>query len=113
VGLINERRFDDALAALDTARAAFGPHPDVLTYQGYVWRQKGQLDRAELYYLQALAIAPDHRGATEYYGELKVERGDLAGAQALLVRLERICAYGCAEAEELRRWIDAGERPAL
>jgi Tfp pilus assembly protein PilF len=113
VGLINERRFDDALVALDTARAAFGPHPDVLTYQGYVWRQKGEFDRAETFYRQALAIAPDHRGATEYYGELKVERGDLAGAQALLVRLERICAYGCAEAEELRRWIDSGGRPPL
>jgi len=113
VGLINERRYDEALASLDAARTAFGPHPDVLTYQGYVWRQKGAFDRAESYYRQALAVAPDHRGATEYFGELKVERGDLAGARAMLARLDRICAYGCAEAEELRRWIDAGGRPAL
>ncbi|MBX3485132.1 tetratricopeptide repeat protein [Phenylobacterium sp.] len=111
VGLINETRYDDALASLDRARMAFGPHPDVLTYQGYAWRRKGAFDKAESYYRQALAIAPDHRGATEYYGELKVERGDLAGAQAMLARLDRICAYGCAEAEELRRWIDAGGQP--
>lgn len=113
VSLINEKRYDEALTSLDAARAAFGPHPDVLTYQGYTWRKKGQFDRAEAYYRQALAIAPDHRGATEYYGELKVERGDAAGAKALLARLDRICAYGCAEAEELRRWIDAGREPGL
>ncbi|WP_293348465.1 tetratricopeptide repeat protein [Phenylobacterium sp.] len=113
VGLINEKRYDEALASLDAARAAFGPHPDILTYQGYAWRKKGRFDRAEGYYRQALAVAPDHRGATEYYGELKVERGDTAGARAMLAKLDRICAYGCAEAEELRRWIDAGGEPGL
>ena len=113
VSLINEKRYDEALASLNAARAAFGPHPDILTYQGYTWRKKGQSDRAEDYYKQALAIAPDHRGATEYYGELKVERGDTAGAKQMLAKLDRICAYGCAEAEELRRWIDIGGQPGL
>lgn len=111
VSLINEKRYGEALASLDRARIAFGPHPDVLTYQGYTWRKLGQFDRAEQFYQQALAIAPDHRGATEYFGELKVERGDRAGAQAMLAKLERVCAFGCAEAEELRRWIDAGGEP--
>ncbi|MDB5452118.1 MAG: hypothetical protein JWO33_696 [Caulobacteraceae bacterium] len=111
VGLINERRYDDALQALARAELVFGPHPDVITYQGYVWRKKGDYGRAEGYYRQALAIAPSHRGALEYYGELKVERGDLAGARRLLARLDRACAYGCAESEELRRWIDAGRAP--
>lgn len=111
VGLINEKRYDEALAALAEARTAFGPHPDVLTYQGYAWRRKGDLDKAEAYYRQALAVAPDHRGATEYYGELKVERGDVDGARLMLAKLETACAFGCAEAEELRRWIDAGGEP--
>lgn len=113
VGLINERRYDDALASLDAARKAFGPHPDILTYQGYAWRKKGDYARAETYYRQALAVAPAHRGATEYYGELKVERGDLAGAKVMLAKLDAACAYGCAEAEELRRWIAAGREPGL
>jgi len=113
VGLINEKRYDEALASLDAARAVFGPHPDVLTYQGYTWRKKGDRVRAEAYYREALAIAPDHRGATEYYGELKVERGDLAGAKQMLAKLDASCTYGCAEAEELRRWIDAGGEPGL
>jgi Tfp pilus assembly protein PilF len=90
---------------------AFGPHPDVLTYQGYTWRKLGELEKAEAYYRQALAIAPNHLGATEYYGELKVERGDLAGARLMLAKLDLNCAFACAEAEELRRWIDAGGEP--
>lgn len=111
VSLINEKRYDDALRALADAQTVFGPHPDVLTYQGYTWRKKGDHARAEAYYRQALAIAPDHRGATEYYGELKVERGDLSGAKVMLVRLDAMCAFGCAEAEELRRWVELGHAP--
>jgi Flp pilus assembly protein TadD len=111
VSLINERRYDEALASLATAAATFGPHPDILTYEGYTWRKKGDYARAETYYRQALAIAPNHIGATEYYGELKVARGDVAGARLMLARLDKLCAYGCADAEELRRWIDAGGDP--
>ena len=113
VSLINEHRYREALAALDQARQAFGPHPDVLTYIGYTWRKLGQYDVAEGYYRQALAIAPRHRGATEYYGELKVERGDMAGARRMLAALEQECAFGCAEAETLRLWIQKGGDPGL
>ena len=112
VSLINQHRYDDALAELQRAQAVFGPHPDILTYQGYVWRHKGDWARAEDYYRQALAIAPDHRGATEYYGELKVLKGDMAGARAMLAKLDGVCTFGCAEAEELRLWIDHGGDPA-
>ena len=111
VSLINEKRYDDALAALARAKAEFGPHPDIITYEGYAWRKKGDWAKAESYYRQALAIAPDHVGATEYYGELKVAKGDLAGARQMLAKLERVCVYGCPETEELRRWIDAGHDP--
>jgi Flp pilus assembly protein TadD len=111
-GLINEKRWAQAWASLSRARLAFGPHPDVLTYQGYVQRRMGQYDLAESYYRQALAIAPAHRGALEYYGELKVVRGDTKGAQLLLARLDAACAFGCPEAEELRRWIAAGGQPS-
>jgi tetratricopeptide (TPR) repeat protein len=112
VSLINERRWDEALAALDKAETAIGPHPDILTYKGYVWRKKGDWSQAESYYRQALAMNPDHRGATEYYGELKVLEGDVAGAKVMLAKLDAACSYGCAEAEELRLWIDHGGDPA-
>ena len=111
VALINEKRYDEAIVALNAAARAFGPHPDILTYLGFVNRKLGRLDVAEDYYRQALAAAPDHLGATEYFGELMVERGDLAGAQQMLSKLDRVCRFGCAEADELRRWIVAA-RPA-
>jgi|SRR5579859_1337983 len=111
VSLINERRYDEALASLSVAAATFGPLPDILTYQGFSWRKKGDYDRAESYYQQALAIDPKHIGALEYYGELKVARGDVTGARLMLARLDKVCAYGCADAEELRRWIDVGHDP--
>jgi tetratricopeptide (TPR) repeat protein len=107
VALINQGQYAAAIADLRAAADAFGPHPDVLTYIGYAYRKQGQFDRAETYYQQALAVAPDHIGATEYYGELKAERGDIAGARAMLAKLERQCQFGCIEAEDLRRWIDA------
>ncbi len=112
VSLINERRWPEALASLDKAELAFGPHPDILTYKGYVWRKLGDLTKAEGYYRAALAAAPGHRGASEYYGELKVIRGDMAGARVMLAKLDAECAFGCAEAEELRRWVALGHDPA-
>jgi len=112
VGLINEGRYEAAIEALNAARASFGPHPDVLTYLGFANRKLRRYDEAEAYYRAALAAAPDHRGATEYYGELMAERGDLAGAEHMLARLEAGCDFGCAEADELRRWIEAARSRA-
>jgi tetratricopeptide (TPR) repeat protein len=111
VALINEKRYDDAIATLKASQASFGPHPDVLTYLGFANRKMGRFDVAEGYYRQALAAAPHHRGATEYYGELMVERGDLPGARKMLAKLDDQCRFGCAEADELRRWIIAGRAP--
>ncbi len=112
VSLINERRYDAAIASLQDARMVFGAHPDILTYLGFANRKMGRFDVAETYYRQALAISPAHRGALEYYGELKVERGDMAGARANLAALDRTCSFGCYQAEELRRWINLGRDPA-
>jgi len=106
VGLINEGDYEAALRRLDRAALAFGPHPDILTYQGFANRKLARFSTAETYYNRALAVAPDHLGALEYYGELKVERGDMAGAKAHLAKLDELCSFGCYEAEELRSWID-------
>jgi tetratricopeptide (TPR) repeat protein len=106
VSLINEHRYEDALVSLKAAAEAFGPHPDILTYIGFVNRKLGRYDLAEEYYQRAIEAAPGHRGAHEYYGELKVVRGDMPGARKLLAKLDTLCTFGCAEADELRRWID-------
>ncbi|MCW3846195.1 tetratricopeptide repeat protein [Sphingomonas sp. LB-2] len=111
VSLINEHRYADAIVSLEAARLSFGPHPDILTYLGFANRKLGRYDVAEGYYRAALRVYPLHRGALEYYGELKVERGDLRGARANLALLDRSCTFGCYEAEELRRWIALGHSP--
>lgn len=108
VSLINERRYGEAIVALKAAQRAFGPHPDLLTYLGFANRKLGRYDLAEGYYKAALAIAPQHLGAIEYSGEMMLERGDLAGAKQMLARLDRICTFGCAQSDELRRWIERG-----
>ncbi len=112
VSLIHERRYEEALRSLQKAREVFGAHPDILTYLGFANRKLGHYSVAEDYYRQALAAAPNHKGATEYYGELMVERGNLTGARAMLAKLDRICTFGCAEADELRQWIKEKRAPS-
>jgi tetratricopeptide (TPR) repeat protein len=107
VGLINQERFAESLDALGRAQEAVGPHPDVLNYMGFASRKLGRFDDALAYYSQALAIDPAHLGATEYLGELYIQLGDLTRARRQLARLDALCAYGCAQREELARWIAA------
>lgn len=105
VGLINEGKYADAIVQLEDAVWSDGPHPDLMTYLGFANRKLKRYETARAWYEQALAVAPTHRGALEYYGELKLELGDLAGARAHLAWLDRICGFGCQQADELRQWI--------
>lgn len=105
VGLINQERYDEALDALARAGAGVGPHPDILNYMGFANRKLGRHDQALAYYGQALLIDPRHVGANEYLGELYLEMGRLEDARRQLAVLDRLCPYGCAEREELARWI--------
>jgi tetratricopeptide (TPR) repeat protein len=112
VSLINEGRYEPAISGLQNALWRAGPHPDLITYLGFANRKLGHYDRAREWYEMALAIDPDHRGAIEYYGELKLETGDVAGAKAHLARLDALCGFGCAQADELRAWIEGRGRSA-
>ena len=107
VSYINKGDYHGALASLDEAATIFGPHPDVLTYQGFANRKLGNKDQALEFYQAALSIDENHRGANEYLGEYYVEIGRLDLAQIQLDKLNAICLFGCEEAQELRRWIDA------
>ena len=38
----------------------------------------------------------------EYYGELLLMKGDLAGAEAMMARLNKACVFGCEELRDLK-----------
>lgn len=94
-------RYEDATAILRNLIEARPSDPDALNLLGYSLRKSGYLDRAEHFYLKALAIAPDHLGANQYLGELYVQRGDLANARARLEVLDAVCVNTCAGRDEL------------
>jgi tetratricopeptide (TPR) repeat protein len=74
---------------------------------GYSLRQKQPSDLvgAENYYQAALKIDPKHKGALEYYGMLMLINNNLPGAEALLVRLDKVCFFGCEEYSDLKEAI--------
>ena len=105
VALINKGEYQAAFNDLSVTQAVAGPHPDITTYMGYTQRKLGNYDVAKSYYAMALDVAPNHKGANEYLGELYVETGEINLAKAQLAKLETICSFGCIEEDELRGWI--------
>lgn len=74
---------------------------------GYSLRKKTKPDltEAEKYYVVALNLDTNHRGALEYYGELLLLKNDLGGAEKLLTRLDKACRFGCEEYQDLKKSI--------
>lgn len=107
VELIHREQYALAIDSLRQSDAAFGPHADIQTYLGFAHRKLGQYEQAQTYYARALRLDPEHRGANEYLGELYIETGRMDLALAQLQKLRQLCVFGCAEEEELRRWLSA------
>ena len=105
IAFINKGEYSIALDRLQKASMVFGPHPDILTYQGFANRKMGDLDQSIYYYKMALTIAPEHKGANEYLGEYYVLTGDMQQARNQLAKLDKICEFSCEEFQELNRWI--------
>ena len=74
---------------------------------GYAQRKKTPPDlaAAERYYQSALKLDPKHKGALEYYGELLLMKNDLAGAEQMLARLDKVCLFSCEEFRDLKEAI--------
>jgi tetratricopeptide (TPR) repeat protein len=103
----------DYRAAIPLLRDVVSEEPrnaDALNYLGFSYRETGDLKNALTYYQRALAVNPNHKGANEYLGELYVRLGDLPKAEAQLAKLDKLCAFGCAEYEELKRKVAALKR---
>lgn len=102
---IRAEKYEQAIKQLQGANEASSA--DWNNLMGYSLRKKQPPDLvgAEKYYQAALKIDPDHRGALEYYGKLKLINGDLPGAEALLARLDKACTFGCEEYSDLKEAI--------
>lgn len=102
---IKADKYDQAIVQLQSANETSSA--DWNNLMGYSLRKKQPPDLlgAEKYYQAALKIEPDHRGALEYYGMLKLTNKDLPGAEALLARLDKACIFGCEEYTDLKEAI--------
>ncbi len=103
---IKAARWVDAVAELkkinDTRSA------DWNNLMGFAHRKLAPPDlaAAERHYDAALKLAPAHRGALEYSGELYLMKGELPRAEARLAELVRVCAGPCEEHADLKRSIE-------
>ena len=99
---IKAEKYDQAIKQLQAANDTSSA--DWNNLMGYSLRKKQPPDLvgAEKYYQAALKIDPNHRGALEYYGMLKLINNDLTGAEALLARLDKVCTFGCEEYSDLK-----------
>jgi Flp pilus assembly protein TadD len=113
---IGAHRFAEALDELRRVNAT--DSADWHNLMGYSLRMQPRPDLAgsERHYDAALHIDPRHRGALEYSGELKLQQGDLAGAQRRLVELGDACGRDCDEYRALKQAIEryraGGGKPA-
>ncbi len=99
---IKAEKYDQAIQQLQAANETSSADWNNLLGYGLRKKQPPDLVGAEKYYQAALKIEPDHRGALEYYGKLKLINNDLPGAEALLARLDKACTFGCEEYSDLK-----------
>ena len=101
-----KKRYQKAQKLLIQSNNKFPNKADTLNYLGFTTRKLGDFENGEKYYLQGLAIEPDHVGINEYLGELYVatNRHNLA-----VERLEILKSCNCKEYDELKAVI-AGEK---
>ena len=101
-----KKRYQKAQKLLIQSNNKFPNKADTLNYLGFTTRKLGDFENGEKYYLQGLAIEPNHVGINEYLGELYVatNRHNLA-----VERLEILKNCNCKEYDELKSVI-AGEK---
>ena len=98
-----KKRYEKAQKLLIKSNEKKPNKPDTLNYLGFTTRKLGDFKNGEKYYLQGLAIDPNHVGINEYLGELYVvtKRHNLA-----VERLEVLSNCKCEEYQELKDIIE-------
>ena len=102
-----KKRYKKAQKLLLQSNKKIPDKADTLNYLGFTTRKLGDFENGEKYYLQGLAIKPDHIGINEYLGELYVvtNRMDLAKE-----RLKILETCNCEEYKELKEIIEGTKK---
>ena len=102
-----KKRYEKAQKLLLKSNKKKPNQADTLNYLGFTTRKLGDFENGEKYYLQGLAIKPNHIGINEYLGELYVvtNRMDLAKE-----RLKVLETCNCEEYKELKEIIEGTKK---
>ena len=94
--------YEKALKLLIKSNKEKPNNPDTLNYLGFTTRKLGDYENGEKFYLEGLAIEPNHIGINEYLGELYVVTNRIDLAKERLKILENC---NCKEYDQLREII--------
>jgi Tfp pilus assembly protein PilF len=106
-GAIAAGDYASAATALKVALASDPGNADLHNLYAYSLRKGANPDMQLVFkhYNEALRIDPKHRGAQEYIGEAYLMTGNLPKAKEHLAALDKICFFGCAEYDMLKKAI--------
>ena len=96
------KKYEKALNHLIKSNEKKPNQADTLNYLGFTTRKLGDYTGGEKYYLQGLAIEPEHNGINEYLGELYVKTNRINLAKERLKVLENC---NCEEYNQLKEII--------
>ena len=100
-------RYEKALKLLIKSNKEKPNNPDTLNYLGFTTRKLGDYENGEKFYLEGLAIEPNHIGINEYLGELYVVTKRINLAKERLKILENC---NCEEYNQLREIIQGTKK---
>ena len=101
------KSYKKALKLLTKSNLKKPNNADTLNYLGFTTRKLGDYKNGEKYYLQGLALEPNHIGINEYLGELYVVTNRMNLAKE---RLEVLKNCGCKEYSELKEIIEGKKK---
>ena len=96
------KKYEKALKLLIESNKKKPNNPDTLNYLGFTTRKLGDYENGEKFYLEGLAIEPNHIGINEYLGELYVVTNRIGLAKERLNILENC---NCKEYDQLKEVI--------
>tara|TARA_B100001559_G_scaffold200071_1_gene167311 strand:- start:450 stop:941 length:492 start_codon:yes stop_codon:yes gene_type:complete len=102
-----EKRYKKAFKLLLVSNKKKPNNPDILNYLGFTSRKLGEFEKGENYYLEGLAIEPNHVGINEYLGELYVVTNRIELAKE---RLNVLTNCNCEEYNELKEIIEGTKK---